>query len=190
MTEAIDHREYNKFSNKSKNLIKKVQQLTVNATQLIPQLYDSLKEDGIPPLEARTYIEEIVVISQRQLRRILPDEAKYTEKLRNNLRTYVRKSENPEPNRRLVVPEEPTIPPPPEVHREAEIVKEPDSEAKFQEKINALGSERIPIRSQTIEVVFDPAIIDRDRTQVFILEIDIVTKKVKTYKTVGRRTIR
>ena len=107
MTEAIDHREYNKFSNKSKNLIKKVQQLTVNATQLIPQLYDSLREDGISPLEARTYIEEIIVISQRQLRRILPDEAKHTEKLR----TYDRKSNKPD------------IPPPPQVLSHDEVIK-------------------------------------------------------------------
>ena len=44
--------------------------------------------------------------------------------------------------------------------------------------------------SKTIEVVFDPAPIDRDRTQVFIIEIDIVTKKVIKYKTVGRRSIK
>jgi hypothetical protein len=44
--------------------------------------------------------------------------------------------------------------------------------------------------SEIIEVVFDPAPIDRDRTQVFIMQIDIVNKKVKNYKTVGRRSIR
>lgn len=176
MTEPIDHREYNKFSNKSKNLIKKVQQLTVNATQLIPQLYDSLKEDGIPPLEARTYIEEIVVISQRQLRRILPDEAKHTEKLR----TYDRKPELTLKTDADIRPhtQRPNIPPPPEVHREAEIIREP---AK---PIN----EPIPI-AKTIEVVFDPAPIDRDRTQVFIIQIDPIAKKIIKYKTVGRRTI-
>ena len=44
---------------------------------------------------------------------------------------------------------------------------------------------------KTIEVVFDPAPIDRlsDRTQVFILQIDPVAKKVIEYKTVGRRNI-
>ena len=40
-----------------------------------------------------------------------------------------------------------------------------------------------------IEVVFDPAPIDRDRTQVFIMQIDPVARKVIKYKTVGRRTI-
>lgn len=176
MTEAIDHREYNKFSNKSKNLIKKVQQLTVNATQLIPQLYDSLKEDGIPPLEARTYIEEIVVISQRQLRRILPDEAKYTEK-QNKPELTLRKDADIRPHTK--------IPPPPEVHREAEIIREPPK--PIEEPINLQAPEH---QSKTIEVVFDPAAIDRDRTQVFIIEIDVLTKKVKQYKTVGRRSIR
>ena len=84
-----------------------------------------------------------------------------------------------QPNRRLVVPEEPTLPPPPEVHQEAEIVREPPKAIV----------EPIPI-SKTIEVVFDPAPIDRDRTQVFIIQIDIVTKKVIKYKTVGRRSIK
>jgi hypothetical protein len=179
MTEAIDQREYNKFSNKSKNLIKKVQQLTVNATQLIPQLYDSLKEDGIPPLEARTYIEEIVVISQRQLRRILPDEAKYTEK-QNKPELILRKDADIRPHT-----QQPNIPPPPEVHREAEIIREPPK--AIEEPINLQAPEH---QSKTIEVVFDPAIIDRDRTQVFIIQIDIVNKKVKNYKTVGRRSVK
>ena len=44
--------------------------------------------------------------------------------------------------------------------------------------------------NEIIEVVFDPAPIDRDRTQVFIMQIDIVTKKVIKYKTVGRRSIK
>ena len=78
-----------------------------------------------------------------------------------------------------IIASEPEIPPPPEVHREAEIIP-----------IGA-PDEPLPIPpTKTIEVVFDPAPIDRDRTQVFILEIDIVTKKVKKYKTVGRRSIK
>lgn len=97
------------------------------------------------------------------------------------------------PNRRLVVPEEPTLPPRPQVVREAEIVepKEEFNVDKVDEYIANVPKEPEPqADSKIIEVVFDPAPIDRDRTQVFIMQIDIVTKKVKTYKTVGRRTIR
>ena len=103
--------EPSKFSNKSKNLIKKVQQLTTSATQIIPQLYKSLREDAIPPLEARAYIEEIVIISQRQLRRILPDEAKYIEK-QNKPELTLKQDADIRPH---------TIPPRPQVVREAEI---------------------------------------------------------------------
>lgn len=87
-------------------------------------------------------------------------------------------------NRRLVVAEEPTIPPLPEVHREAEIIREREPPKPIEEPIKTEHQNKI------IEVVFDPAPIDRDRTQVFIIEIDIVTKKVKQYKTVGRRSVR
>ena len=82
-------------------------------------------------------------------------------------------------NRRLVVPEEPSIPPRPEVVREAEIVREPPKPI----------AEPIAI-PKIIEVEFDPDPIDRDRTQKFILQIDPIAKKVMKYKTVGRRTIR
>jgi hypothetical protein len=49
--------------------------------------------------------------------------------------------------------------------------------------------EPIAVPQKIIEVVFDPAPIDRDRTQLFIIQIDLSTKTVKKYKTVGRRTI-
>ena len=84
-----------------------------------------------------------------------------------------------------IIASEPEIPPPPEVHREAEIVREPPK--PIEEPINLQAPED---QSKTIEVVFDPAPIDRDRTQVFIMQIDIVTKKVTKYKTVGRRSIK
>ena len=115
-------------------------------------------------------------LSDVTVRKYLPETAKHMEKSRAQF------AKPPFANRRLVVPEEPKIPPPPEIHQEAEIIPSPISIT-----IGAPG-ESLPI-PKTIEVVFDPAPIDRDRTQVFILEIDIVTKKVRTYKTVGRRTI-
>ena len=84
---------------------------------------------------------------------------------------------------RLVVDEEPKIPPRPEVIQDIE----PEPPRPVIQPIT------IPIpkaKSNIIKgVIFDPAPIDRDRTQVFILEIDIDTKKVNKYKTVGRRTI-
>ena len=117
-------------------------------------------------------------IPDRTIRYYLPETAKHPEKSRAQFAATLPQNQ---PNRPLVVPEEPKIPPPPEVHQEAEIVREPPK------PIN----EPLPIPpTKTIEVVFDPAPIDRDRTQVFIIEIDIVTKKVKKYKTVGRRSIR
>ena len=119
-------------------------------------------------------------LSDRTVRYYLPDTAKHIKHASEHKQPAMLPVQ--QVNRRLVVPEEPTIPPPPEVHQEAEIIPSPISIT-----IGAPG-ESLPI-SKTIEVVFDPAPIDRDRTQVFILEIDIVTKKVRTYKTVGRRTI-
>ena len=85
-----------------------------------------------------------------------------------------------------IIASEPEIPPPPEVHREAEIIQEREPPKRLPETV-AVHLNPTP---KTIEVVFDPAPIDRDRTQVFIMQIDIVNKKVKTYKTVGRRSIK
>lgn len=128
--------------------------------------------------DVRSKIKGLVSLSTIQ--RMLPDTAKQQQTHIASEKVVKLTAANP--NRRLVVPEEPTIPPPPEVHREAEIIQEREPPKPI--------AEPIPIRSQTIEVVFDPAPIDRDRTQVFIMQIDIVNKKVRTYKTVGRRTIR
>ena len=129
-------------------------------------------------------------LDDRTVRRYLPSSMKHNEKIRegfagimsaNTTTIQPKFSASNQVNRRLVVPEEPKIPPSPEVHRQAEIVREPPKAIV----------EPIPIpKSETIEVVFDPAPIDRDRTQVFIMQIDIVTKKVKQYKTVGRRSVR
>jgi hypothetical protein len=91
-----------------------------------------------------------------------------------------------------IIASEPEIPPPPEVHQEAEIVREPPKPIAEPSTIEVrIGAPNEPLpKSETIEVVFDPAPIDRDRTQVFIMQIDIVTKKVIKYKTVGRRSVR
>ena len=50
-----------------------------------------------------------------------------------------------------------------------------------------------PIRKQdsnVVKIIFDPAPIDRDRTQVFIIHYDVSTNTIKKYETVGRRTPR
>jgi hypothetical protein len=129
--------------------------------------------------DVRSKIKGLVSISTIQ--RMLPDSAKQQQTHIASEKVVKLTAANP--NRRLVVPEEPSLPAPPEVHQEAEIVREPPK--AIEEPIRLP-----PQKSDIIEVVFDPAPIDRDRTQVFILEIDIVNKKVKKYKTVGRRSIK
>lgn len=47
-----------------------------------------------------------------------------------------------------------------------------------------------PIESGIVKIIFDPAPIDRDRTQVFIIHYDLSTNTIKKYETVGRRSIK
>lgn len=116
-------------------------------------------------------------LSDRTVRYYLPDTAKHTEKI--NKTRDAATLPHQQVNRRLVVPEEPTIPPLPEVVREAEIVREPPKPV----------NEPISIPQKIVKILFDPAPIDRDRTQVFIIHYDIAADKIKKYETVGRRTI-
>lgn len=108
MTETNDPNISKKLSSESKSLVGQLQNVATKATHIIPQLYDSLRKDGLEPFEARDYIEEIVTITRRQLTNILPNEAKHIE--------MVRKHEFAE-----VFPQnEPPQTPPPQVVREAE----------------------------------------------------------------------
>ena len=65
------------------------------------------------------------LMSTSTIQRMLPETAKHQERDPTRNKRVVNLTTQPNPNRRLVVPEEPTIPPPPEVHQEAEIVREP-----------------------------------------------------------------
>jgi hypothetical protein len=151
---------------------------------LIPLLYEKGREEGKSVEDIRSKIAELGV-EYKTMMTYTPDWAK--RKQLHGPRTKRVNKTLTQNQVRLVVDEEPIIPPRPEAIVEVETEED---KRKFQEQIDALGSEPIPIRSQIIEVVFDPAPIDRDRTQVFIIEIDLVTKKVKEYKTVGRRSVR
>ena len=80
-----------------------------------------------------------------------------------------------------IIASEPDIPPPPEVHKEAEIIPEQAPAKPIEE----------PIRTQpkVIEFIFAPKSIDMvDTSQAFLIHLDITTGEVKQYKTVGRRT--
>ena len=116
-------------------------------------------------------------LSDVTVRKYLPETAKHMQMSRPPIAkppfANVQKSPN---QNRLVVPEEPTIPPRPETVVEVE----PEPPKPIDEPI------AIP---KIIEVIFDPAPIDRDRTQVFIMQIDPIAKKVIKYKAVGRRSI-
>jgi hypothetical protein len=74
--------------------------------------------------DVRDRIKGLVSISTIQ--RMLPETAKHmkhaSEPIKLNGSTKVQKLHN---QRRLVVPEEPTIPPPIEIHKQAEIIREP-----------------------------------------------------------------
>jgi hypothetical protein len=163
------------------------------------RLLDLLKTAGYSQSEAITKMSNdakgigLKGFSEASIRRGLTDESKKGTKpgprKTNQMITSAKSNSSVsfQPNRRLVVPEEPAIPPLPEVHQEAQIVREREPPKPIEEPINLQAPEH---QSKTIEVVFDPAPIDRDRTQVFIMQIDIVTKKVIKYKTVGRRSVR
>ena len=136
--------------------------------------------------DVRNRIKGLVSISTIQ--RMLPNTAKQQQThIASEKVVKLTAAKQSDPNQvRLVVPEEPKIPPPPQVVREVDILdSEPEPPKPIDEPILIPKTD-----NQIIEVVFDPAPIDRDRTQVFIIQIDIVNKKVKKYKTVGRRTIR
>ena len=96
-------------------------------------------------------------VDDRTIRLYLPPSMKHEEKVRD-LRQRFPQIKRPE------------IPPPPEVHQEAEIVRESEPQ-------------------KIVKIIFDPAPIDRDRTQVFIIHFDKSTDTIKKYETVGRRTI-
>ena len=93
------------------------------------RLLDLLKSAGYSQSEAITRMSEdakkmgLRSFSEASIRYKLSDESK------KQTKPGPRKSNSSvtfqQVNRRLVVPEEPTIPPPPEVVREAEIIREP-----------------------------------------------------------------
>lgn len=70
----------NNLSDASKNLLQELQEMSIKASNLISRLYVSLRNDGLTPMEARKIIEERIDVSQRTLRRALPEEAKQVHK--------------------------------------------------------------------------------------------------------------
>ena len=101
----------------------------IEAYRNMDRLLDLLKSAGYSQSEAITKMSEdakkigLRGFSEASIRYKLSDESKKQTKPgpRKSNRTVTFQ----QVNRRLVVPEEPTIPPPPEVVREAEIVREP-----------------------------------------------------------------
>ena len=65
-----------KLSLKSRDLLDKLEGVSLTAAELIPKLYKSLKDDGLDPSEIRRLIEAKISISQRRLRQLLPSESK------------------------------------------------------------------------------------------------------------------
>ena len=168
-----------KLSPQSKQLLDELGTITTKAADLVPRLYKSLENDGLGNSEIFQMIKEKIDISRARLYELIPPESKRPYKKVHKLdNSNVQQLHN---QRRLVVPEEPTIPPPSEVVREAEIVREPPKPVN--ESIS------IPEPQKIVKIFFDPAPIDRDRTQVFIIHFDKSTDKIKRYETVGRRSI-
>lgn len=120
MTEAITPNISKKLSSESKQLLDELATITTKATDLVPRLYNSLEKDGLGNSEIFGIIKEKIDISRARLYDLIPPEKKRPYKLAAS--KNVQKLDN---QARLVVPEEPTIPPPPRVVREVEIVREP-----------------------------------------------------------------
>ena len=176
MTEDHNLNVSKKLSPESLKLLEEFTELSIKGANLVPKLYSSLSKDGLPHQEILNLIEERLDIGRRRLYQLLAPEQKrsFTKKKVKQIAL------SKEGNRRLVVPEEPVIPPPPEVVREAEIVREPPKPV----------NEPISIPQRIVKIMFDPAPIDRDRTQVFIIHYDVSTSTIKKYETVGRRTLK
>ena len=182
MTEAITPNITKKLSPESQHLLDELGMISTKAADLIPRIYESLKHDGLEPSEIRGFIESKINIGERRLRQLLPPEAKRDYTIRKKL-PNVQKVHN---QARLVVDEEPTIPPRPQAV--VEIQPEALAEAKrFVD--NTIPERPIAVPQKIVKIIFDPAPIDRDRTQVFIIHYDISTNTIKKYETVGRRTI-
>jgi hypothetical protein len=161
-----------KLSLESKHLLEEIGNLSIRTADLIPRLYHSLVNDGLKPKEAYTIITEKVDIGRRRLQQLIPPEAK-NPKMARNLRHLVPQIEKV---KEIAISKQPEIPPRPEVIQDVEPEPEPIEEP-------------IRIQSTIRKIIFDPAPIDRDRTQVFIIHYDLSTNKIKRYETVGRKSL-
>jgi len=180
--EALE--EYDKlFSQEAANIIK--------AYKNTDRLLFLLKVAGYSQTEAITKMAEdakrlgLKGFSEASIRYKLSDESKKNTKPgpRKSNRTVT--SVRPDPNQvRLVVPEEPKIPPPPQVIQEIEPEPERQPPKPIEEPI------AVPQKPRIIDIIFAPAAIDMmDTSQAFIIQYDLIANKVKKYKTVGRRTV-
>lgn len=112
------------ISQNSMSLLSQLETMSIKASQLIPQVYNSLKNDGLSPEEARDMIEQRISISQRRLRELLPLEAKNPNMTRPPRRI------SPQNNARLVVEEVPKIPAPEQPIIEPELEPTPQELAE------------------------------------------------------------
>jgi hypothetical protein len=118
------------LSNESKALLGELERMSAKAADLISHLYASLRKDGLDPQDARRLIEQKIAVSDRTLRRALPEEAK-TMIYANKPKPKKAADRMSASNARLVLDdEEPKIPPPeqhiiepePEQEQEKELV--------------------------------------------------------------------
>jgi hypothetical protein len=85
--EQIEKTYNKKLSEESKALLGKLDKIVLNAGEIIPKLYASLKADGLEPKECREIIESRVEISRSQLLTLLPIEAKSMKNTPKKFRT-------------------------------------------------------------------------------------------------------
>ena len=78
MTDKVLSRGDKRLSQHSKSLLDQLGKIASKASSIVPELYASLRDDGFEPFEARVMIEQRVDISQRQLLKLIPHEAKQT----------------------------------------------------------------------------------------------------------------
>jgi hypothetical protein len=176
MTEAITPNISKKLSPESKRLLEEFTELSIRGANLVPDLYSSLHEDGLEHKEILNLIEERLDIGRRRLYQLLgPDQKRSFTKTKTKVKQIALSKPTDRNQVRLVVPEEPKIPPPPQVVREANILEsepEPPKQqpAKKQNqtfRINSKTCKGWPCdKDYTFEVEVDE---DRNATRMYVI---------------------
>jgi hypothetical protein len=167
-------------------------------TKLVSRIMQAGRRAGLSDIQIRDDAWDKCQghISESMFRGLMPPTAKHQEKVNKRYALKISASGQSNSNNKEI-----DIPPPKqeikEVVMHSETIQE-DSHMEFRRKIelepkpviHETSTEIKQDRKPVFELVFDPAPIDRDRTQVFILTINADTGELIKYKAVGRKSIK